>query len=350
MTRAQAKSAFLAVIGMLLIAASAPDPDALTWDELSGRGYPDPPAAIELRIKGSRFEPGDFAYLRGAFAGASAEEVAEFKAIKAWVEQCRAEGMIRREAELEELGLELKGEGIRSGASLCEQVVLPGPWILPAQDWEAIQAGLPAARLVFNTMVDTIDKTELRLWPIGGDFARELELRTIGDQILRLSLSKPIDGETDRRVPVLNDNEQAVLAALVWSELAHVDFSNTAWLRREIAKRGWPKQSEVGEKASNAAWLIVQHADHDPAFQYRALKLMEPLVAQREVSPQNYAYLYDRVMLKLTGQQRYATQFTCKDGAYVPRPLEEPERVDDLRDAMQLVPLSEYAARFSSSC
>ncbi|MGB3471316.1 MAG: DUF6624 domain-containing protein [Erythrobacter sp.] len=348
--RAALRASFAAATAVVLIAADDPDPDALTWDEPAARGYPDSPAAIKGRIEGSRFEPGDFSYLRGAFPGASAEEIAEFTAIKAWVEQCRAEGMLRREAELEELGLELKGEGIRSGASLCEQVVLPGPWILPMQDWQAVEAGLPAARLVFNTMVDTIDKTELRLWPMGGDFARELELRTIGDQILRLSLSKPIDGETDRRVPVLDDNEEAVLAALVWSELAHVDFGNTAWLRREVAKRGWPKQSEVGEKASNAAWLIVQHADHDPAFQYRALKLMEPLVEQREVSPQEYAYLYDRVMLKLAGKQRYATQVTCEGGQRVARPLEEPERVDGLRAEVGLEPFAEYLTWFPSSC
>jgi hypothetical protein len=35
---------------------------------------------------------------------------------------------------------------------------------------------------------------------------------------------------------------------------------------------------------------------------------MEPLVAQGEVTKQNYAYLYDRIMLKLAGKQRYATQ------------------------------------------
>ncbi len=81
------------------------------------------------------------------------------------------------------------------------------------------------------------------------------------------------------------------------------------------------------------------------------LRLMEPLVASKEVSPSNYAYLYDRIMLKLAGKQRYGTQFWCKDGPNPEvRPLEQPDRIDELRAEMQLQPLAEYAAYFNSPC
>src|SRR3546814_19820645 len=59
--------------------------------------------------------------------------------------------------------------------------------------------------------------------------------------------------------------------------------------------------STVGKDASHAAWLRVQHADADAAWQLRALRLMEPLAQMREASRSNYAYLYDRIMLKLAG-------------------------------------------------
>jgi hypothetical protein len=92
------------------------------------------------------------------------------------------------------------------------------------------------------------------------------------------------------------------------------DHANTEWLKGIVAERGWPTISQVGEEAAFNAWLLVQHADHDPLFQLRSLRLMEPLVAQGEVTKQNYAYLYDRIMLKLAGKQRYATQVMCRDG------------------------------------
>jgi hypothetical protein len=133
-------------------------------------------------------------------------------------------------------------------------------------------------------------------------------------------------------------------------EMAKVDFDNTEWLKRHVADKGWPKYSEVGEKASNAAWLLAQHADHDPLFQLRALRLMEPLLAGKEVSPRNYAYLYDRVMLKLAGKQRYATQLTCENGERIAQPLEDAERVDELRAEVGLEPFAEYLTWFDSPC
>lgn len=77
---------------------------------------------------------------------------------------------------------------------------------------------------------------------------------------------------------------------------------------------------------------------------------MEPLVAEGEVSKSNYAYLYDRIMLKLVGTQRYATQVMCEDGDYVPRPLEDPERMEEHRADMELVRFSEYRSWFAEAC
>ena len=64
------------------------------------------------------------------------------------------------------------------------------------------------------------------------------------------------------------------------------------------------------------------------------------------MSQSNVAYLTDRVTLKETGRQRYGTQFQHgKDGAE-PFPLEEPDRVDELRAAAGLMPLAEYRKGF----
>jgi hypothetical protein len=101
----------------------------------------------------------------------------------------------------------------------------------------------------------------------------------------------------------------------------------------------------VGKKAAGRAWLLVQHADHDPAFQLTALRLMEPLVVKGEVSKPDYAYLYDRIMLKLNGKQRFGTQFGGCDGEeYKLRPLEDEKQLAILRAEYELQLISEYRA------
>jgi hypothetical protein len=69
------------------------------------------------------------------------------------------------------------------------------------------------------------------------------------------------------------------------------------------------------------------------------------------VRPQDEAYLYDRITLKLTGKQRYGTQLTCIDGHLVPQSLEEDTAsLDEYRKNVGLPPLSEYLKRFPPTC
>ena len=149
--------------------------------------------------------------------------------------------------------------------------------------------------------------------------------------------------------PRLSPDGKAVLSARIGVAMTAADHANTEWLRGIVVNEGWPKISAVGQPASDAAWLLVQHADADPAFQLQALRLMEPLLASGEINPRNYAYLYDRVMLKLTGKQRYATQFTCKSGKRVPQPLEQEEAVDRLRAQAKLEPYRGALARMDQT-
>src|SRR5207244_6160203 len=89
-----------------------------------------------------------------------------------------------------------------------------------------------------------------------------------------------------------------------------IDADNTAWLKDVVRRHGWPGCSLVGAEAANAAWLLVQHADRDPAFQRECLSLMEAAVAAGDASPADLAYLTDRVLRAEGKPQRYGTQFT----------------------------------------
>ncbi len=92
------------------------------------------------------------------------------------------------------------------------------------------------------------------------------------------------------------------------SGLIQVDQENTNRMREIVAEIGWPTIDKVGERASNAAWIIVQHADRQPDFQAYCLPLIKEGLEAEQVNPSNYAYLFDRVRKSRGERQRYATQ------------------------------------------
>ncbi|MCE9671707.1 hypothetical protein LY474_28255 [Myxococcus stipitatus] len=129
-------------------------------------------------------------------------------------------------------------------------------------------------------------------------------------------------------------------------KLEEVDAANTAWLKEVIAKKGWPGNALVGPRASFAAWLLVQHADKDVAFQEKVLPMLEQAVARGEGSPANLAYLTDRVLVNTGKPQRYGTQMEEVEGKMVPKTLEDPANVDARRAAVGLGTMAEYQASF----
>ncbi|MEL6542894.1 MAG: DUF6624 domain-containing protein [Pseudomonadota bacterium] len=313
--------------------------------------YPDPPAIVAERIVDGRFEPGHFEYLRGYFPEASAEEKAQYAELEVWLEDCRTEGRERLDTELAALGVTLTDDRFVSAqAPLCRQVFPAGQFQDRFATYAQLRSASLEARLVFSTLVESIRLAELRVVPAEPTYAEKLRVRTLGEQLLRISYRwgrGPVD---DIRVPQLSEDERVVFNALVIGETRRADYENTSWLKARVEEAGWPTISQVGQRASGDAWLLVQHADADPAFQLKALRLMEPLIAQDEVSEKDYAYLYDRIMLKLNGKQRYGTQVQCLDGKLAPQPLEEPERLDELRAEVDLSTFAEYLELFPATC
>lgn len=312
--------------------------------------YPEPPAFIAERIVDGRFELGDFAYLRGYFPEASEAEKAQYAEMADWLDQCFKEGRARLDAELAKHGVELGEDSWIGIPNLCGQVVSGGQFDEFASFDEFTKA-LRSARLVFDTLVQSVIRAEQRAGPASeGDLGGELHQRTMSDQMLRGAFRWGWMETTEPRVPKMLPLERRAFIALLNSELFYTDHSNTQWLKQIVDAQGWPKISQVGGRGASAAWLLTQHADQDPLFQLRALRLMEPLLQEDEVSRTSYAFLYDRIMLKLAGKQRFGTQYHCIAGAREPLPLEEPERVDELRAEMGMETIAERVERFSNPC
>jgi flagellar biosynthesis chaperone FliJ len=125
------------------------------------------------------------------------------------------------------------------------------------------------------------------------------------------------------------------------------DNKNQEWLQKYVTKNGWPTLSQKGYYADNTAWLIVQHADNDTAYQKRFLKIIDTLAKQGETNPANYAYLTDRIKVNSSEKQIYGTQFreVIKDGKAVdlePKPLEDPDCVNARRHQFNLPTIEFY--------
>jgi hypothetical protein len=134
----------------------------------------------------------------------------------------------------------------------------------------------------------------------------------------------------------------ALADRIEWDET--VDRDNTEYLRKLVETHGWPMQSDVGTDASQAAWLLIQHGDHDSAFQAHCLSLMKALPAN-EVSSAHVAYLEDRVCVNQGQPQLYGTQFYQEGDFFGPRPIDDVENLEARRKAAGLEPFSDYEAR-----
>jgi tetratricopeptide (TPR) repeat protein len=177
-------------------------------------------------------------------------------------------------------------------------------------------------------------------------------LKSAGAENLRLELIKMEAEDQVFRYALINwdkarDKESPVIKGMrvLIDELSGVDAKNTARLKEIVTEHGWPGKSLAGEDGAAAAWLLVQHANADLAFQKQCLELMKPLLEKGEVNKRNYAYLTDRVLVGEKKPQIYGTQFDSKDGELTPFPIEDEADVDKRRQAMGLEPLAEYKKR-----
>jgi hypothetical protein len=308
---------------------------------------PPPPPVLAPYIHDGRFDPGDYGWMRGRFDDATAADKAQTGAILAWMNRCRAEGIAAVRAELKAMGIaDPKLEQSGSADPLCLSVASM-PFPISMRSFAEFQRQAATARPVAETWLYATRMAMQIGGPRGPALADRLLARPLGEQMLRRAMSW---GEGEMKdAPALSGDARAVFLSRMWAATAVVDQVNTEWLKGIVAAEGWPTISRVGAPASQQAWLLVQHADADPAFQLKVLRLMEPLTGTGEVSKPNYAYLYDRVMLKLVGKQRYGTQMTCRGGKRVPQPLEQEASLARDRKAMELDPVEQYLAQMHQS-
>lgn len=182
--------------------------------------------------------------------------------------------------------------------------------------------------------------------------ARHAVLGTAPDDRARLERMGELD-QAGRQVIVrldfsrIPDTERMAAVRAAGAVIEAVDQENQQALLAMTPPEGWFLKSRYGDKASAAAFHIIQHSDE--GLWRRFLPVLEPLVATGEIDGQSYAMMFDRLATSEGRPQRYGTQFRCDNGKWRPYPIESVEDLEARREEMAFpVPFADYRAHFES--
>lgn len=158
------------------------------------------------------------------------------------------------------------------------------------------------------------------------------------DEALRLELLRL--GVLDRTIRAGFAPATAGDTAFLRATLS-MDSAITRRLRAIVREHGWPTRSMVGDDGAEAASLILTHSPSD-AFQREMLPHLDSAARIGEASASHAATVTDRLRTVEGKPQLYGTQFRIIEGTLVPYPIDEPERLDERRSRVGLVPMREY--------
>lgn len=131
-----------------------------------------------------------------------------------------------------------------------------------------------------------------------------------------------------------------------------IDIENTKLVKKIVIKYGWPTIQLVGKKASNNAWLLVQHADHDLKFQEKILGLLKKTYEKKpnSIKGANIAYLTDRVLLRKGKKQEFGTQWHGSKNSSILtlRPTINRRNLNYRRLKYDLAPIKKFIRKISS--
>lgn len=121
------------------------------------------------------------------------------------------------------------------------------------------------------------------------------------------------------------------------------DKENLQTARNIISKFGWLGPQKVGMNASQALFLIIQHADLKIQEEY--LPVIRAAERRGDLLSSNLAILEDRILMRkgvkqIYGSQGFSDKSTGKKYFY---PIVDPDQLDQRRKSMGLISMQEYA-------
>lgn len=129
-----------------------------------------------------------------------------------------------------------------------------------------------------------------------------------------------------------------------WKLQTDIDVANMKRLAEIVDAFGWPGIRFAG-RASQTAFLVLQHADIDTQRKY--LPLLREAVGRKDALGGHLAMLEDRVRVADGKPQLYGTQLGGAPLRF--DPIEDEAHVDERRASVGLPPMAEYARMFGAS-
>jgi len=178
---------------------------------------------------------------------------------------------------------------------------------------------------------------------LGNAFAQDPNKPAVKEPALRDELLKRVEQDQAIRNELISHGVKTPDKTIL-ARMQAIDAANTERMKAIVKRYGWPGPELVGVDGSEAAFLLVQHADL--AFQKEMLPLVEKAYRSGGLSGQSYALLLDRVRVGEGKPQVYGTQakrfeeWNGQEPAL--QPIEDEANVDKRRAEVVLPPLAEY--------
>ncbi|GLQ67079.1 hypothetical protein JK217_12370 [Gluconobacter kondonii] len=319
---------------------------------LLGAAAPQPPPFLASFITKGSFVPGDYSFARGAFPGATPEQVANWDQIKPYLHACEHEAALAANASLKQIGVNAKVPEDRDYQDhLCDQVGWAASATKDFTSWDSFQSAfsksLPYYQIYAAGLSASASAVEVHR--DSDNLTDQILARIIPDQGWRY----PMTGSLDALPGVDADTHKALLHRII-ADMIETDWDNSHWARRVVTAHGWAALTKMGGKVPGLMWLMVQHADTDPALQVLTLRQIEPLMLAGKFSREDYALMFDRVSLATIGTQHYGSQLSCKNGHFAPYSMDvggdDSKVLDARRATMNLLPEAKYLTYLPDHC
>lgn len=125
-------------------------------------------------------------------------------------------------------------------------------------------------------------------------------------------------------------------------KMKKIDLESVDIVTKIINKYGWLGKDKIGKEANETLFLGIQHID-DLVVQSKYLPAIKDAVKKGNAEPWHLAFLTDRILMNQGKKQIYGTQKIITknpETSYI-IPLENPEKVDELRKEIGLDPLND---------
>jgi hypothetical protein len=186
---------------------------------------------------------------------------------------------------------------------------------------------------------DVLDRMKVNKMQHEGKFDRALE------DTLNLIYTKDQAGrQAIDSIQKRNGQDSRQMDSL-WESISRDDSADLVRVLEILGRRSWPSPDEVGEQASMAVFLVLQHADSGIHATY--VPLMREAVRRGAAQPEDLALMEDRLLTEQGKPQLYGSQVrmgpTGKASFF---PIADEAEVNKRRATVGLEPLESYARYF----